>query len=108
MESCQEAVHSRDHIVEVDSSRRIEVVEDSQEVGMETGRGFEVVDQAGEVADQDGKSSVKYDRQSNCSIQLSHNASSVGVIVRRKATENIHSVLRFRNRSVIYIRNVSS
>jgi len=28
--------------------------------------------------------------------------------VRRKATENIHSILRFRNRSVINIRNVSS
>jgi hypothetical protein len=29
-------------------------------------------------------------------------------LIRRKATENIHMVLRFRNRSVIYIRNISS
>jgi hypothetical protein len=30
------------------------------------------------------------------------------VTIRRKATENFHSSLRFRNRSVIYIRNISS
>jgi len=33
---------------------------------------------------------------------------SILATIRRKATENFHSSLRFRNRSVIYIRNISS
>jgi hypothetical protein len=43
-----------------------------------------------------------------CRTKHSKHWCNSDLLVRRKATENIHTVLRFRNRSVIYIRYVSS
>jgi hypothetical protein len=51
---------------------------------------------------------LEINRQLKVRQSMFSNINCIVIVIRRKATENFHSSLRFRNRSVIYIRYVSS
>lgn len=61
----------------------------------------------GDVRDIDGRNLLRV-LATHITKKSLENRKIDRIKIRRKATENIHTALRFQNRSVIYIRNISS
>jgi hypothetical protein len=94
-----------------DNSFEIEAAVDAAGAVESSGAGMEADcadDLAVTVGQVEMRSVRRRVRKDICHTKHSKRWCNSDLLVRRKARENIHTVLRFRNRSVIYIRYISS